>query len=144
MVPTKKVVGTKLATLSKRASRLGRPNHPKELKLRLAKAACEPDVSVAQLALKHGINANLLFKWRRHYLAGEFDASAKPALLPVTVVEEIDSTTREPVPAPLSAPAAPDVGKPSKIEVQFADALVRIDSGVDVSLLRTVLAALRA
>ena len=52
-----KVVGTKLSTLSKRASRLGRPNHPKELKLRLAKAACEPDVSVAQLALEHGINA---------------------------------------------------------------------------------------
>ena len=144
MVPTKKVVGTKLVTLSKRASRLGRPNHPKELKLRLAKAACEPDVSVAQLALEHGINANLLFKWRRRYLAGEFDASAKTALLPVKVVEEIDSTMREPAPAPSAVPAIADVGKPSKIEVQFADALVRIDSGVDVALLRTVLTALRA
>lgn len=120
---------------------MGRPNHPKELKLRLAKAACEPDVSVAQLALEHGINANLLFKWRRHYLAGDFDASAKPELLPVMVVEEMDSTTRESAPA---SSTAPDAGKPSKIEVQFADALVRIDSGADISLLRTVLAALRA
>lgn len=136
-----KVVGTKLSTLSKRASRLGRPNHPKELKLQLAKAACEPDVSVAQLALEHGINANLLFKWRRHYLAGEFGASTKQELLPVTVVEEMDSTTRESAPA---SSVASDAGKPSKIEVQFADALVRVESGADVALLRTVLAALRA
>jgi transposase-like protein len=34
---------------------------------RLAAAACDPAVSLARLALEHGINANLLFKWRRQY-----------------------------------------------------------------------------
>lgn len=92
-----KVVATKLSRLSQRPSRLGRPNHPKELKLWLAKAACEPGISVAQLALEHGINANLLFKWRRYYLAGEFEASAKANLLPVTVLDETDSSMPEPV-----------------------------------------------
>jgi hypothetical protein len=28
-------------------------------------AACEPNVSVAKLALTHGIHANMLFPWRR-------------------------------------------------------------------------------
>ena len=139
-----KVVGTKLSTISKRPSRLGRPNHPKELKLRLAKAACDPGVSVAQLALEHGINANLLFKWRRHYLAGAFDASAKPTLLPVSVLEEeMDSPAPQPMQVSSSAPPLP-TAKANKIEVQFVDALVRIDSGADIALLRTVLAALRS
>lgn len=84
---------------------MGRPNHPKELKLRLAKAACEPDVSAGQLALEHGINVSLLFKWRRHYLAGEFDAaSVKSDLLPVAILDEEKSLVREPMPVPSAAP----------------------------------------
>ncbi len=39
--------------------------------------ACEPDVSVAKLALKHSINANMLFKWRRQYRAGQFGVAEK-------------------------------------------------------------------
>jgi len=37
-------------------------------------AACTPGTSVAKLALEHGVNTNLLFKWRREYRAGKFGA----------------------------------------------------------------------
>jgi transposase len=142
------VVGTKLSTLSKQSNRLGRPNYPRELKLRLAQQACEPGVSVSKLALEHGINANLVFKWRRYYLAGEFDIQTKPDLLPVAIVLEdgtaapAQQSSAEAV--PVVATATPAVGTGNKIEVQFADALVRIGSGADVALLQTVLAVLRS
>jgi len=140
------VVGTKLSTLSKRSNRLGRPNYPRELKLRLAKQACAPGISVSKLALEHGINANLVFKWRRYYLAGAFDIQAKPDLLPVAIaLEDGDAApTQRPSPEIAAAGGTPAVSTSNKIEVQIADALVRIDSGVDVALLRTVLSALRS
>ena len=61
------VVGIIVATMAnaRRVTRKGRPNHPLEFKRRLAAVACDAAVSVAKLALEHGVNANLLFKWRR-------------------------------------------------------------------------------
>ncbi|MBS2131725.1 transposase [Burkholderia thailandensis] len=50
------------------------PNHPVEFRRKLAKLACEPGVSVARLAMEHGVNTNLLFKWRRALRAGEYDS----------------------------------------------------------------------
>ncbi|MFM0283131.1 transposase [Paraburkholderia sediminicola] len=61
------------------------PNHPIEFRRELAKLACEPGVSVARLALEHGLNTNLLFKWRRAYQAGQYEP---PTLLPVELVHE--------------------------------------------------------
>ena len=66
MIPTKLVVGTTLATEApKRRSRRGIPNYPLEFRRQLAKLACEPGVSVARLAMEHGLNPNLVFKWHR-------------------------------------------------------------------------------
>ena len=59
-----------IARAAKR-TRKGTPNHPIEFRRELAKLACEPGVSVARLALDHGLNTNLLFKWRRAYQAGQ-------------------------------------------------------------------------
>ena len=73
MVPTKYLVGTTLATNGiTRVTRKGRPNYPVDFKRHLAALACEPGISVAKLAFEHSLNANLLFKWRRHYRAGLF------------------------------------------------------------------------
>lgn len=69
------VVGITLSTSQiNRTTRKGRPNYPIDFKRSVAVLACVPSVSVAKLALKHGINANLIFKWRRHYRAGKFGA----------------------------------------------------------------------
>lgn len=40
----------------------GRPNCPIAFKRRLAVESCEPEICVAKLALRHGLNANMLFK----------------------------------------------------------------------------------
>lgn len=47
---------------SKRASRR---RHAADLKQRVLAACAEPGASVAQVALAHGLNANLVHKWRR-------------------------------------------------------------------------------
>ena len=124
---------------AKRPTRKGRPNHPIEFKRRLAQQACEGGVSVSRLAMEHGINANLLFKWRRHYRAGMFDEVAEStALLPVTIAQE----PAKQVQAESLSPAfchAPEAG----IEVAFNDCTVRIGSAADIKILRAVLALLR-
>lgn len=42
-----------------------RRRHSAELKAQVLAACAEPGVSIAQVALSHGLNANLVYKWRR-------------------------------------------------------------------------------
>lgn len=53
---------------------LGSRNYPQEFKRQVAQVASEPQVSVSKLALARGLNANLVFRWRRQYRAGQFGA----------------------------------------------------------------------
>ena len=120
-----------------RPTRKGRPNHPLEFKRTLAQRACEPGVSVSKLAQEHGINANQLFKWRRHYRAGLFGA-ADAALLPVAVVEApVETASSEPSPLPVT-PAAQH-----GIEIAFDDCTVRVGEQADLAMLRAVVTLLR-
>lgn len=128
-----------MSTETKRPTRKGRPNHPIEFKRRLAQQACEGGVSVSRLAQEHGVNANLLFKWRRHYRAGLFDEVAEPtALLPVTIAQE-------PAKRAQAESLPPASGRPSDagIEIAFNDCTVRIGNAADMKMLRAVLALLR-
>ena len=61
------------------------PNHPIEFRRELAKRACEPCVSVARLPQEHGLNTNLLLKWRRAYQAAQYELAT---LLSVEVVHD--------------------------------------------------------
>jgi transposase len=61
-----------------------RANYPLSFKRQLAQRACGENKSVAQLALEHGLNTNMVFKWRRKLRAGRLDDTA--ALLPVSVM----------------------------------------------------------
>jgi transposase len=74
-------------TVGSSNNRKGRPNYPVDFKARLAMEACEPGVSVSKLARQHGINANMLFKWRRDLREGLLAASGSQSahLLPVVV-----------------------------------------------------------
>lgn len=58
-----------------------RRRHSAELKARILAACAEPDASVAQIAMQNGLNANLVFKWRRHAAARH---AARRNLVPVT------------------------------------------------------------
>lgn len=131
-------------TTTRRPTRKGCPNHPIELKRRLAAAACDPEVSVAKLALEHGVNTNLLFRWRRQYRMGTFGAP-DPTHLPLPVVASPadvlpgadGSVTLLPVQMPEAEidPAA----APVSIEVVFACATVRISGSPETATLRMVL-----
>lgn len=90
MVSTMKMVDTKKAALVSdgvRVNRTGRRTYTAAYKLEMVRRCVEPGVSVAGLAMAHGINANLLRRWIvRHRRAG-VDATPEPAptLLPVTI-----------------------------------------------------------
>lgn len=120
----------------KRTSRKGIPNHPIEFRRHLAKLACEPDVSVARLAMEHGVNPNLVFKWRRALRAGEYDPVD---LLPVTVeapAQEIEQPAPAPAPVASAAPAG-------AIEISVGNTRMRIEGSPHEATLLLVLRMLR-
>ena len=55
----------------------------------------QPGASVALVARRHDLNANVLFLWRRQYLKGELGApSPAPDLIPVKLIgSESESTS---------------------------------------------------
>lgn len=133
------MAGTKLSNEANRSTRKGRQKHPIEFKRRLAQQACEAGVSVPRLVQEHGVNPNLLFKWRRHYRAGLFDELAMPtALLPSTIAQE-PAKRAQAESLPLASSPAPDAG----IEIAFHHCTARISSAADMKMLRAVLALLR-
>lgn len=119
--------------------------HSDGFKRKVVELSLVPGASVAAIALEHGINANLLFGWRKAFLKSRGDARADrtggavPAtLLPVEVVG---------APAPVAAPSAPTQRSgivSGSIEIEVAGARVRLRGAVDEASLRSVLAALRA
>jgi transposase len=121
-------------TVGSSNNRKGRPNYPVAFKERLAKEACEPGVSVSKLARQHGINANMLFKWRRDLREGLFAASGSQSahLLPVLV--------QRAAALPASSSITPST---AYIETVIADAVVRVSAGTDAALLQVVLQGLR-
>jgi transposase len=127
-------MGTTVDTVGQSNNRKGRPNYPTEFKHRLATAACEPGVSVSKLAQQHGINANMLFKWRRDLHAGLLTESKSQSALLLPVVLQ-----RAP-----AVPALPSVMSAARIiEIVIADAVVRVSAGTDAALLQLVLHSLR-
>jgi transposase len=115
--------------------RKGRPNYPAEFKQSLALAACEPGVSVSKLAQTHGINANMVFKWRRELRASQ---GATAALIPSNLVPVVVQ------PEPIQARALGTAVQVCQIEIVVGDATVRVSADVNAALLRLVLQSLRA
>ena len=118
--------------------------HSDAFKRQVVELSLVPGASVAAIALEHGINANLLFGWRKAALkaseVGPVDRKAGACLATLLPVEVIAA----PAPA-LVAPTPPSRGPgPSgSIEIEVAGARVRVRGAVDEASLRSVLAALR-
>jgi transposase len=100
--------------------------------------------SVAAVGQRHGINANVLFGWRRLYRQGLLSADAAdeaPALLPVTI-ETPTVVPGEPAPG-TERPRARRRDRGGAIEIEFADGVrVRVRGGVDRATLARVIAVL--
>ncbi len=121
-----------------------RRRHSDAFKQMLIDRSLVPGASVAAIAQEAGINANLLFNWRRLYLRSTASASVQescdPVLLPVTVVEPAPTTAAA---ASASMPAAPSARAPvGTIEINIRGTVVRLRGTVDEASLRTVLRAL--
>jgi transposase len=118
-----------------------RPNFPSAFKRRLVEESLEPGgASVALIARRNDINANLLFKWRRQYLKAEHGLTTSPEcgapeperemplLLPVSIVSETPATTV-------------NAGEPLEnvCEVEFDRACLRIRGDVSPVTLRLLI-----
>ena len=74
----------------------GRRTFDPVLKARLIESCLQPGASVAQLALDHGINANLLWKWiRQHRLARKGTAMIAPSSTPAFIPVEIEGAAND-------------------------------------------------
>lgn len=102
-------------------------NYPLAFKRQLAQHACDENVSVAQLALEHGLNTNMVFKWRRDLRAGRLEGA--PALLPVSVTPNV----------PLGQSTSAVDGM---IEIRIGAAVVRIEGAPDPGTLGVILQSL--
>jgi transposase len=110
-----------------------------EERLRIVQETLRPGVVIAEVARRHGIGTGLLYTWRKEMLS-----TAMAGLVPVQV-QPGTSDTPAPVSAPISPPASPVRLKSAsgRIEVEFPNGVrVRVDGGVDETVLRGVLAAL--
>ncbi len=105
-------------------------------KRRIVEATLAPDASVARVAREYGVNANLVFAWRRLYQRGLLGGSGPTeALVPVHVAESINAVPG----VPEVAIAASSSGS---IQLRLPKGQLRIDGAVDASVLRVVLESL--
>jgi transposase len=127
-------------------SRKGRPNYAPEFRREVAMAACEPGISVAKLAQSHGLNPNMVFKWRRQYRAGLLDnrtASETAVFVPVAMSPD-DPMAVSSLPVPTAQlPLRAQEAATSGIEIELNGARVRVSGKVDPAQLRLVLHCLR-
>ena len=146
MVSTMKMVDTKRRAVQAgpvngvRVNRTGRRTYTLQYKRDVVRQCSGPGVSVAAVALRHGINANLVRRWIVLQQCASIDSKARPpaAMLPVAIevapsVLEVraddlvdGSTTRKRSAAPI-------------IEVELYGARIHLRGGVDAQVLRSVL-----
>ncbi len=131
-----------------------RRQHDRAFKAELVDQCLVPGASVAAVALAGGVNANLLFKWRRDHLRSKRLSSAASSsstvLVPVQVVTGMDTgvgRSRLSAPSPPSAPMAVVSQRAARvagtIELDIAGAVLRLRGPVDEASLCSVLRALR-
>jgi|SRR5579871_494004 len=115
----------------KTSSGVRRKDYSLERKLEIVRETMVPGASVASVARKHGINANLVFTWRRIFLRGELGHK----FIPVDVVNEDPPA----LPAPQN-----DRSPDGRIEIETAAGIkVRVSGQVNERMLGFVLAEVR-
>jgi transposase len=128
-----------------------------DFKLKVLNETFAPDASVAAVARRHGMNSNVLFRWRKQFREGQLGGKTPPAagFVPVHVAE--DMAPMRALPAPQnpdgenaktalpaeSVPAQAGSKTPGLIEIETGGVKLRLSGRVDDRALRRVLAAIR-
>lgn len=124
---------TKQAVVAAKRGTLERRYRTNAEKRRIVEEALAGEASVAEVARRNGVNANLLFNWRKRYRQGQLDQCREPTavtLVPVRVT---------PTPPKAEVPAA----SASHIEIELpGEVRVRVHGRVDGEALAEVLTAL--
>ena len=99
----------------------------------------EASASVARVAMKHGVNANQVFKWRRLHESGRLGPRARDIqLLPVRLAEEQETSRAADVDA---GPAA----RSGSMHIELPGSVrIRLEGNVDAAMVRAVLKSLRS
>lgn len=90
----------------------GKRRYDPQAKRALIQACLEPGISLAGLALAHGVNANLLRKWvvtHQRHVPREVDVTSPAAsvFVPVIVGAQEPTSMRGPMATPVTAPPHP-------------------------------------
>lgn len=70
-----------------------RTSYPKPFKAKVVQECLQPDVSVASVALRHGLNANLVRKWIPVYR--DRQVPTLPSFVPLPLQSKVEPTQRE-------------------------------------------------
>jgi len=118
---------------------LDRQRYSYEFKRQIVEASLSPGTSIAAVAQAHGINANVLHKWRWRYRHGESGAiSAQPTLTVLQMVKPARlSVAKTTQPTKISADAKPS----GYIELLLNASRVLVHGAPDSQTLRSVIDA---
>lgn len=113
-----------------RTNARGRHTYVPAFKRWIVEQARRPGMSVAGLALSNQVNANQLRRWVQLHGKASAGSNCAATLLPVTIVPQTVSAAPERLPA-------------VAVEIEVADAIVRVRDGSTATTLRMLLACLR-
>ena len=109
-----------------------------EQKRQIVEETLAEGASVARIALAHGVNANLVFNWRRLYQKGLLCGRGPAKLLPVKVSAESSPAWT----ASRDAACNSRSSSAGTIQIQLRNAQVRVEGSVDAGMVRVVLECL--
>ncbi len=134
MVDTKRGISRGDTVAGVRVNRTGRRTYTRAYKRDVVKECSGSGVSVAAIALAHGINANLVRRWmvREQRRASVAVATPERVMLPVT----FEGSTEESL---ASASGKRTHAEGAAIEIEFCGARIYLHDGVDAKMLRRVL-----
>lgn len=120
---------------------LDRQRYSREFKRQIVEASLTPGASIAAIAQAHGINANLLHKWRWSYRNGEYVTFAEPSTL--AAVQIVSPARLAVAKSSQSTNISADTMPSGYIELLFNNTRVLVHGAPDSQTLRSVIDALR-
>ena len=113
-------------------------------KARIVAESLEGGANISEVARRNGVARGLLTVWRRQIMA---EAGKTPSFVPIQIGVESGSGTAEESTSSANSGPSKITEPPTKVcgvvEIEVSGARIRVESGVELATLSTVLVALR-